>query len=79
MPRTRAVMPSRTSYETVVMTGLTALLNQRRARHGPRPRPGAVQAGCYSVTYIVWNVGMPRTLSLNMPPILEPRMIAVPA
>ena len=35
--------------------------------------------GCYWVTYIVWNVGMPRTLSLYMPPIFEPRMIAVPA
>jgi hypothetical protein len=31
------------------------------------------------VMYIVWKVGMPRTLSLYMPPILEPRMIAVPA
>ncbi len=31
------------------------------------------------VMYIVWNVGMPRTLSLYIPPILEPRMIAVPA
>ena len=36
-------------------------------------------SSCYSVRYIVWNVGMPRTLSLNMPPTLEPRMIAVPA
>ena len=37
------------------------------------------QSSSYSVMYIVWNVGMPRTLSLYMPPTLEPRLIAVPA
>ena len=37
--------------------------------------------GCwpiYWVTYIVSKVGMPWTLSLAMPPIFEPRIMAVP-
>ncbi len=63
-----------------VVTEATPRVSSARVRCRPG-RKGDVPGGTpiYSVMYIVWNVGMPRTLSLYMPPILEPRMIAVPA
>ena len=43
------------------------------------PLFSAVPLSGYCVTYISDRVGKPRTLSLYIPPTLEPRSIAVPA